>query len=57
MSEKIIEGLKIDVHTVLDMVSIRIHVGDEYKANVLHDDLVDRLKRGEGVEIRQEKKT
>lgn len=32
-----------------DIVTIEMQCGDRYAARVLHDDLLDRLRSGEGV--------
>ena len=51
MSENIIAGKKIALSVKLDVVSIQIICKDEYFANVLYDDILDRLQAGDGVMI------
>ena len=47
-----IVGKKVLISVMFDVVSIQISCDDEYMAQVLYDDLVDRMKSGDGVAIR-----
>jgi hypothetical protein len=51
MGERLISGKKIMVTKKFDIVSIEIHCGDEYEAAVLFDDVLNRIRSGEGVFI------
>ncbi len=42
---------KLAVSVSFDVVTVEIICGDEYAATVLHDDLIDRLKSGEGLTL------
>ena len=44
-------GQKIAVSVVFDTVKIEIICGDDYAAQVLYDDLVDRLQNGQGIKL------
>lgn len=50
--EIIAKPYKLAVSIVLDTVSIELICGDEYAANVLYDDIIDRLKAGEGLTLK-----
>jgi len=43
---------KMGVSIMYDTVSIDIICGDEYFANVLYEDLIERLQSGEEITIR-----
>ena len=47
---------KIAVSVIFDVVHIELICGDQYVAQVLLDDLVDRLKSGEGITLSLEQK-
>jgi hypothetical protein len=51
MSEKLAVSRKVAVSMMFDTVRIDVVCGDGYEATVLYDDLVDRLKAGEGITI------
>ena len=42
---------KIAVSIKFDIVSIELICGDDYLANVLYDDLVERLQSGQGITL------
>jgi hypothetical protein len=42
---------KIAVSIKFDVVSVEIICGDLYEAEVLYDDIIERLKSGEGVSL------
>lgn len=42
---------KIAVSIMFDTVSVELICGDEYLANVLYDDLIERLKSGQGITL------
>lgn len=44
-------GKKVAVSVLFDTVTIEIICGDDYMAQVLYDDLIDKLRRGEGITI------
>lgn len=44
-------GKKVAVSVLFDTVTIEIICGDDYMAQVLYDDLLDRLRRGEGITV------
>jgi hypothetical protein len=44
-------GRKVAVSVRFDTVMLEVICGDEYEAQVLYDDLVDRLKSGEGISL------
>lgn len=49
MSEKV--GRKIQIGILFDTVTLSIHCGSEYEAEVFYDDLIERMKAGEGFSI------
>ena len=49
--EVIARPYKLAVNIMLDTVSIELICGDEYAAEVLYDDIIDRLKAGEGLTL------
>ncbi len=56
MTQPVKIGRKIAVSVMFDVVSIEIHCGDEYAAQVTYDDLVDRLQKGEGLTLSVEQR-
>jgi len=42
---------KIVIGVLFDTVTIEVICGDEYEAQVLYDDLVERMKSGEGISL------
>ena len=40
---------KLAVSVLFDVVTLEIICGDDYEAQVLFDDLIDRLRKGEGI--------
>lgn len=42
---------KVVVEVIFDMVRIELHCGDDYAAQVLHDDICDRLRSGEKISL------
>lgn len=44
-------GRKVAVSVRFDTVSIEVICGGDYEAQVLYDDLIDRLRNGEGFTI------
>lgn len=51
MAEKLLSGKKLAVSVMFDVVKIEIICGCDYEAQVTYDDLLDRLKRGEGLTL------
>lgn len=51
MSAKDKVSQKLAVSILMDTVTIEIICGDAYAAEVLYDDLVDRLRSGEGITL------
>jgi hypothetical protein len=51
MSETIGKFKKIAVSQKLDVVTIELICGDEYEAAVLMDDMVERLRAGDGLRL------
>jgi hypothetical protein len=49
MSDKV--SKKIAVSVEFDIVSIKIVCGDDYHAQVMYDDIVQRLQNGESISI------
>ena len=49
--EIISSGKKTEVGVIFDVVRIEIHCGDDYEAQVLFDDIVERLQAGHGLTI------
>ena len=44
-------GKKVAISIKFDVVSIEIICGDEYFAEVLYDDLIERMRSGEGISL------
>jgi hypothetical protein len=44
-------GKKVAVSVRFDTVCVEIICGDDYLAQVLYDDLTERLQKGEGITI------
>lgn len=44
-------GRQIAISVLMDVVTIEVICGDNYEAQVLYDDLVDRLRSGEGMTL------
>ena len=44
-------GKKVAVSVLFDSVNIEIICGDDYLAQVLYDDLIDRLRSGKGITL------
>ncbi len=42
---------KVAITVLFDVVRIELHFGDEYLAQVAHEDIVDRIRAGEGIHI------
>lgn len=42
---------QVAVSVLFDTVKIELICGDDYAAQVLYDDLVDRLRRSEGITL------
>lgn len=51
MDEVLIKPTRLEVSVLFDEVTIKIGCGDGYAAQVLYDDIVDRLRRGDIVKI------
>ena len=51
MAETLLSGKKLGVSVLFDVVKIEIICGDDYEAQVTYDDILDRLKRGEGLTL------
>lgn len=49
--EKLATPQKIGISVLFDVVHVELICGDEYAAQVLYDDMVDRLKAGEGLTL------
>jgi hypothetical protein len=49
-------GKKLAVSVLFDTVSVEIICGDEYEAQVLFDDIVERMQSGEGISLGVEPK-
>lgn len=49
--ETLMKGDHTEVSVLFDMVTITIHCGDDYKAQVLYDHIVEELQRGKGLTI------
>lgn len=43
---------QVVIGVMFDTVTIELHCGDEYAAQVLHDDLCQRIASGEGISLR-----
>lgn len=43
-----IVGRKLTISIMFDVVKVEITCGDEYEATVLYDDLIERMRSGEG---------
>lgn len=52
MADLLLTKGKLEVDVLFDTVSIKISCGDDYAAQVVFDDIVDRLRRGEGLTLR-----
>jgi hypothetical protein len=51
-------GKKTAISVMFDVVTIEIHCGgDEYLARVLYDDLIERMRSGEGISLGLKPKT
>lgn len=48
---KTIVGKQIEISVLFDVVSINIHCGDDYEAQVFYDDIVARVMAGETITI------
>jgi hypothetical protein len=48
------EWSKTEVEVIFDVVSIKIHCGDDYTAQVVYDDLIERMQSGEGFLLKME---
>ncbi len=44
-------GKKVAVSVLFDTVTVAIICGDDYLAQVLYDDLIDRLRSGQGITL------
>jgi hypothetical protein len=44
-------GKKVAVSVLFDTVSINVICGDDYLAQVLYDDLIERLRKGDGITL------
>ena len=44
-------GKKIAVSVMFDTVKLEVICGDDYEAQVLYDDLIERLRSGEGISL------
>jgi hypothetical protein len=51
MSTKDLVGKKLAISVMFDVVGVEIHCGDEYEAQVLYDDLIERMRSGEGFSL------
>ena len=47
---------KLAVSVLFDVVKIEVICGDDYEAQVLYDDLIERLQAGEGISLSVERK-
>jgi len=46
-----VKDKKIAISVMFDIVKIEIAVGDDYEAQVLYDDLIERMQSGEGISL------
>lgn len=51
MSKPDLVSKKVAISVQFDVVMIELICGDEYAAQVLYDDLVERMQSGEGVTL------
>lgn len=51
MGETLARTRTISVDVLMDTVTLKLHCGDEYEAQVLFDDLVERLQSGQGITL------
>ena len=51
MTEKLVVSRKVAVSVLFDSVTIELDCGDAYEAQVLYDDLIQRLQSGEGITL------
>ena len=51
----IVKDKKFVIEVIFSTVSVKIICGDSYEAQVLFDDLYDRLKSGESLTIKMKK--
>lgn len=51
MTEKLAVSRKLAVSVLFDTVSIEVICGDDYEAQVLYDDLIERLQAGENITL------
>ena len=46
-----IKNKKVAISVMFDVVKIEIMVGDDYEAQVIYDDLIERMRSGEGISL------
>jgi hypothetical protein len=51
-NKKFIANRKLAVSISFDVVRIDVICGDNYEAQVLYDDIIERMKSGEGITLR-----
>ncbi len=44
-------GRKMAISVLFDVVSVEIICGDDYEAQVLYDDITERLQKGDGISL------
>jgi hypothetical protein len=44
-------GKRLSIGVIFDTVTVQIICGSDYEAQVLHDDIMERIRSGEGVAI------
>ena len=44
-------GKKVAISVMFDVVKVEVICGDEYLAQVLYDDLIERMRSGEGISL------
>ena len=44
-------GKKVAISILFSTVMIEVMCGDDYEATILFEDLIDRLRRGEGITL------
>lgn len=49
--KSILVGKKVAISVLFDTVTIEIITGDDYEAQVLYDDITERLQKGEGITL------
>lgn len=42
---------QMEIAVLFDVVEIKIHCGDDYEAQVMYDDIVERMQSGQGITL------